>query len=54
MAILYKVAYYKSITSNHISAEEHIVTDHLESPTKHQYFHDTEESKIYSYNEQFY
>ena len=54
MEILYKGAYYKSITSNHISAEGHIVTDNLASPTKHQDFHDTEESKIYNYNEQFY
>ena len=40
MEILYKGARNKSIASNHISVEEHLVRDHLAAPTKHQYFHD--------------
>ena len=46
MDILYKEAYYKSITSNTLSVEDHLVPDHLAAPTNNQYFHDTEESKI--------
>ena len=54
MEILYKGAYYKSITSNHISVEEHIVTDNVAAPTKNQEFRDTEERKIYIYDEHVY
>ena len=44
--ILYKVAYYKSIASNNLAVEEHIVPDHLAAPTNNQYFHDMENRKM--------
>ena len=46
VAIMYKGAYTKSITSNPLALEENIVPNHLEVPTKNQYFHDMEEIKI--------